>query len=86
MAASLVGLKHSGDVHCEDGKATLSSPVARLQMSRLALLLLHVQTLISGLALLLLCSQTSNVQACIGVNPWPDSLISWQIVNSFLWG
>ena len=69
MAASLVGLKHSGDVCYKDGKATPSSPikclgvhfcysVARLQMS--------------GCALLLLRSQTSNVQACIAVTPQPD--------------
>ena len=58
MAASLVGLKHSGDVSLEDGKATLSSPAARLQMS--------------GHALLLLCGQTSNVWACISVTPRPD--------------
>ena len=69
MAASLVGLKHSGDVGHEDGKATPSSPVkcpgvhccysvARLQMA--------------GHALLLFCSQTSNGRVCIAVTPQPD--------------
>ena len=65
MVASLVGLKGSGDVCREDGKATPSSPVkcpgmhccystARLQMS--------------GHALCLLQGRTSNVQTCLGVH------------------
>ena len=69
MAASLVGLKHSGDVSREDGKASPSSPVkcpgvhccysaTRLQMA--------------GHALLLVCGQTSNGWACIAVTLWPD--------------
>ena len=69
MAASLVGLKHSGDVDCKDRKATPSIPVkclgthccysmARLQMAGHALLLLH--------------SQTSNGWTCIAVTPQPD--------------
>ena len=68
MAASLVGLKHSADVSCEDGKATPSSTMkcpgihccysaARLQMA--------------GHVLLLLCGQASNGRACIAVTLWP---------------